>query len=80
MHLHVEGEQALSCRHRVKRMSAVIVDVALDLNLPILPLRYSGGLPVEPLPEIVSFPDGFGQQDYTLGQLWEKSELGGVPQ
>ncbi|MCX6954359.1 MAG: polyketide synthase dehydratase domain-containing protein, partial [Verrucomicrobia bacterium] len=25
LHLHVEGEQALSCRHRVKRMSAVFV-------------------------------------------------------
>lgn len=68
LHLHVEGEQALSCRHRVKRMSAVFVDLALDLDLPILPLRYSGGLPVEPLAEIVSFPVGFGQQDYTLGR------------
>lgn len=68
LHLHVEGEQALSCRHRVKRMSAVFVDLALDLDLPILPLRYSGGLPVEPLSEIISFPVGFGQQDYTLGR------------
>ena len=79
LHLHVEGEQALSCRHRVKRMSAVIVDVALDLNLPILPLRYSGGLPVEPLPEIVSFPDGFGQQDYTLGQPLMPEQLRRLP-
>ena len=79
LHLHVEGEQALSCRHRVKRMSAVIVDVALDLNLPILPLRYSGGLPVEPLPEIVSFPDGFGQQDYTLGRPLMPGQLRRMP-
>ncbi len=79
LHLHIEGEQALSCRHRVKRMSAVIVDLAIDLNLPILPLRYSGGLPVEPLPEIVSFPDGFGQQDYTLGGPLMPEQLRRLP-
>lgn len=79
LHLHVEGEQALSCRHRVKRMSAVFVDLALDLDLPILPLRYSGGLPVEPLAEIVSLPVGFGQQDYTLGQPLMPSDLRRLP-
>jgi len=60
-------------------MSSVIVDVALELNLPILPLRYSGGLPVAPLREIISFPWEFGRQDYTLGRPLMPEQLGRVP-
>jgi len=79
LHLHVEGEQALSCRHRVKRMSAVLVDLALELDVPILPLRYAGGLPVEPLSGITSFPFEFGQQDYVLGRPMMPEELRRIP-
>jgi 3-hydroxymyristoyl/3-hydroxydecanoyl-(acyl carrier protein) dehydratase len=79
LHLHVEGEQALSCRHRVKRMSAVIVDLAIDLDVPILPLRYGGGLPVEPLAGITSFPFEFGQQDYVLGRPLLPDDLRRMP-
>ncbi|MBL9209873.1 MAG: polyketide synthase dehydratase domain-containing protein, partial [Opitutaceae bacterium] len=79
LHLHVEGEQALTCRHRVKRMSAVIVDLALALDLPILPLKYSGGLPVEPLAALTSFPVAYGQQDYTLGRPLLPADLRRMP-
>ncbi len=79
LHLHVEGEQALTCRQRVKRMSAVIVDLALALDLPILPLKYSGGLPVEPLPAITSFPVAYGKQDYTLGRPLLPADLRRMP-
>jgi 3-oxoacyl-(acyl-carrier-protein) synthase/3-hydroxymyristoyl/3-hydroxydecanoyl-(acyl carrier protein) dehydratase len=79
LHLHVEGEQALTCRQRVKRMSAVIVDLALALDLPILPLKYSGGLPVEPLAAITSFPVAYGKQDYTLGRPLLPADLRRMP-
>ncbi len=79
LHLHVEGEQGLTCRQRVRRMSSVLVDVALDLNVAILPLRFSGGLPVEPLPEIISFPFGYGRQDFTFGAPLEPELLRSMP-
>ncbi|MBI5768904.1 MAG: polyketide synthase dehydratase domain-containing protein [Verrucomicrobia bacterium] len=79
LHLHIEGEQAVTCRHRVRRMSSVIVDLALELDLPILPLKYSGGLPVEPLAGIISFPVAHGQQDFTLGRPLLPGELRGLP-
>ncbi|MBC7365815.1 MAG: hypothetical protein H7343_03225 [Undibacterium sp.] len=45
----------------------MLIDIALDLNVAILFLRFSGGLPVEPLSEIISFPFGYGRQDFTFG-------------
>ena len=79
LHLHVEGEQATSSRQRVQRRSAVVVDLALELDLPILPLRFSGGLPVAPLAEIISFPVDFGRQDYTAGRPLLPAELRRMP-
>jgi len=79
LHLHVEGEQGLSCRQRVRRMSSVLVDVALDLNMAILPLKFSGGLPIEPLPGIISFPHGYGRQDFTFGAPLEPDLLRSMP-
>ena len=79
LHLHVEGEQATSSRQRVQRMSAVVIDLALELQLPVLPLRFSGGLPLEPLPEICSFPVDFGRQDYTVGRPLLPEELRRMP-
>lgn len=79
LHLHVEGEQATSSRQRVQRMSAVVIDLALELQLPILPLRFSGGLPLQPLAEICSFPIDFGRQDYTVGRPLLPEELRSMP-
>ncbi len=79
LHLHVEGEQGLSCRQRVRRMSSVLIDVALDLNVAILPLKFSGGLPVEPLSAITSFPLGYGRQDFTFGTPLEPELLRSMP-
>lgn len=79
LHLHVEGEQATSSRQRVQRMSAVVIDLALELQLPVLPLRFSGGLPLDPLPEICSFPFDFGRQDYTVGRPLLPEELRRMP-
>ena len=79
LHLHVEGEQATSSRQRVQRMSAVVIDLALELQLPVLPLRFSGGLPLEPLAEICSFPVDFGRQDYTVGRPLLPEELRRMP-
>ena len=79
LHLHVEGEQALSCRTRVRRMSSVLIDVALDLDAAILPLKFSGGLPVDPLPAIISFPHGYGRQDFTIGAPLTPDVLRSLP-
>ncbi|MEI6715294.1 MAG: beta-ketoacyl synthase N-terminal-like domain-containing protein [Verrucomicrobiota bacterium] len=79
LHIHIEGEQALSCRHRVERMSSVFIDIAIENGMAILPVRFSGGLPVTPLNIITNFPYRYGQQDIVLGAPLSAGYLKSVP-
>jgi hypothetical protein len=77
--VHVEGTRSLGCRDPVKEISGNLIDMALVANLPIVPVRFARGLPVEPLTERIDFPLGFGRQDYYLGRAILPAELSGLP-
>jgi len=66
--LHAEGKLGLSCRHGVKNLSSVFIDLAEECNLPIVPVRFVGGLPVQEMETTLDFPLGYGRQDYYLGK------------
>ncbi|MDH6061598.1 SDR family NAD(P)-dependent oxidoreductase [Chrysosporum bergii ANA360D] len=66
--VHVQGTCSLSCRQPVTSLSAVFIDLALELNLPIVPVKFVGGLPIEPLETRLEFPVGYTHQDYYLGK------------
>jgi len=65
--VHVEGTRALSCREPVQKMTGAFIDMAIGLGIPIVPVRFTGGLPTEPLDERIEFPLGLGKQTYWLG-------------
>lgn len=65
--LHADGTRSLSCRTPVAKLSAVFTDLACSLNLPIVPVRFAGGLPVAPVAQRLEFPLGFAKQRYVLG-------------
>jgi len=67
MFVHVEGRLARTCRAPVEQLSSVFLDLARDLEVPLVPVRFAGGLPVEELEQILDFPLGYGQQDIYLG-------------
>ncbi|HHH28719.1 MAG TPA: 3-hydroxyacyl-[acyl-carrier-protein] dehydratase FabA, partial [Polyangiaceae bacterium] len=73
--VHVEGTRAHSARHRVEKMSGVFCDLAISAGIPIVPVRFTGGLPVEPVAEKLEYPTGMGRQDYWLGTPIPPSEL-----
>jgi hypothetical protein len=77
--VHVEGTRSLTCRRPVEKMSSAFIDMALAVNAPIVPVRFVGGLPAEELPERISFPVGFGKQDYWLGRPIYPEELARMP-
>ncbi|MHC4390942.1 MAG: hypothetical protein ACYS22_06445, partial [Planctomycetota bacterium] len=60
--VHVEGTRALTARHAVEKMSGSFIDLALAVGAPVVPVRFVGGLPVEPLDERIEFPVGMGTQ------------------
>jgi hypothetical protein len=77
--LHVEGRLGLSCRHPVKALSSVFIDLALAANMPIVPVRFVGGLPVKEMETTLDFPVGYGKQDYYVGRPILPEELAALP-
>ena len=77
--VHVEGTRSLSCREPVRKMSGVFIDMAVEAGVPIVPVRFVGGLPIEPLEERIEFPIGMGSQEYYLGRPILPEDLQGVP-
>ena len=65
--VHVEGKHALSARQPVEVVSTALIDLAVAKNVPIVPLRFAGGLPVAPVDAPLAFPVDYGQQDFLIG-------------
>ncbi len=77
--IHAEGTRALSCRTPLSRLSSVFVDFALELGMPIIPVRFVGGLPVQPVTERLELPWQGGQQDIVIGKAVESEEFLALP-
>ena len=77
--IHVEGTRSLSCRQPVVRMSSTVLDMALAVGCPIVPLRFAGGLPVSDLEEREEFPVGYGRQDIWVGRPIEPEQIVRLP-
>lgn len=77
--LHVEGKLGLRCREPVKNLSSVFIDLATNLNLPVIPVRFFGGLPVQKMDSTIDFPYGYCKQDYYLGKPVFPDELVAMP-
>ena len=65
--VHTEGTRSQSCREPTKKISSLFLDLALELELAIVPVRFAGGLPVVPLRGKLEFPVGHCPQDYIIG-------------
>jgi 3-oxoacyl-(acyl-carrier-protein) synthase/3-hydroxymyristoyl/3-hydroxydecanoyl-(acyl carrier protein) dehydratase/1-acyl-sn-glycerol-3-phosphate acyltransferase len=77
--VHAEGTRSLQCGLPVSRVSGVFLDLAVKAGLPIVPVRFAGGLPREPMNERLEFPLGYGAQDIYLGQPLDAGELADLP-
>ena len=77
--VHVEGTRALAARQPVGRVSNVIIDLALHLQVPIVPVRFSGGLPIEPVGRRLDFPVHMGAQDILFGTPIDPDKLRALP-
>jgi acyl transferase domain-containing protein/3-hydroxymyristoyl/3-hydroxydecanoyl-(acyl carrier protein) dehydratase/1-acyl-sn-glycerol-3-phosphate acyltransferase len=77
--VHVEGTRSLAARAPVQKMSGAFLDMAVSVGAPIVPVRFVGGLPVDPLEKRIEFPVGMGRQDYWVGRPILPEELTGLP-
>lgn len=79
LYVTVEGIRALQAGHVTQRLSSVFIDLALTEDLAIVPVKFVGGLPREPLTKRLDFPYQFGQQDYFIGRPIEPTHLRSLP-
>lgn len=77
--IHVEGTRQTAGGRPVEKMSGVFVDLALTLGAPIVPVRFSRGLPREEAESRLEFPVGLGRQDYDLGVPILPEDLAKLP-
>ncbi len=77
--VHVEGTRATSARARVATLSTVFLDLAVEADVPVVPLRFVGGLPDEPVATRLEFPVGYGRQDFFFGRPIAPDELRALP-
>src|SRR5690606_38755290 len=77
--VHIEGTRALDCATPVIKMSGSFIDLALALDVPVIPVRFVGALPVEPAPMRLEFPLDMARQDIFIGRPMFPSELAPLP-
>ena len=77
--VHVEGTRSFDCTNPISVMSGKFVDLALEANVPIVPVRFSGGLPRTTLSKRTEFPIGMGRQDIWLGRPLLPADLAPMP-
>lgn len=73
--VHVQGTRSTNCREPVRGMNPMFVEMALATGAPIIPVRFTGGLPPEPLAEKIDFPIGYTKQTYWIGRPILPEEL-----
>ena len=73
LHLEVAGHDEAGCQ-----AEAGVLDLAIELRIPIVPIRISGGLPVQPVLEKLEFPVAHCAQDYRVGVPIFPEELAGL--
>lgn len=73
--VHVEGIRARQAGRPVARMSAALLDLASAGRAAIVPIRFVGGLPLQPLAVRTDLPVGYGRQEYLVGAPLQPEEL-----
>jgi len=77
--VHVEGTRSHRADEPVRTMSGIFCDLAIGAGVSIVPVRFTGGLPVEPVAEKLEYPHAMGRQDYWLGAPISPAELAALP-
>ena len=77
--VHAEGHRAFAAGQKTEKLSSVLVDMALQFDLPVVPVRFYGGLPVEPADTRLDFPVGDGMQDIYIGEPVSAAEIRELP-
>ena len=65
--IHTQGTRSKTCREETSKISRRTVQMAIQANIPIVPIRFIGGLPIQEAEESFQFPLGYGTQNIYVG-------------
>jgi 1-acyl-sn-glycerol-3-phosphate acyltransferase len=68
LYLAAEGRRALQAGQSISQVSSVFIDFAIENRIPVVPVRFTGGLPRNSVGNLFDFPYGYGSQDYYIGK------------
>ena len=72
--VHAQGTRSQSAPDPVTKLSSVFLDLAVETDTPIVPVRFLGGLPPDPIEGKVELP--LGPQTYALGPSHFRAGVG----
>jgi 1-acyl-sn-glycerol-3-phosphate acyltransferase len=73
--VHVQGTRSLRAGEPTTQVSSALIDFAIRYDLPIVPVKFTGGLPREAFSQRLEFPYGYGRQTYSVGPALFASDL-----
>jgi 3-hydroxymyristoyl/3-hydroxydecanoyl-(acyl carrier protein) dehydratase len=77
--VHASGTRQVQAGQRVEKVTSMLLDMATELSMPIVPVHFAGGLPIEPLARKLEVPYGHAAQDYIFGAPLMPEELAALP-
>jgi 1-acyl-sn-glycerol-3-phosphate acyltransferase len=79
--VHAAGTRSVVCPDPIRQLSAVFVDLALGADLPVIPVRFMGGLPHADSGnrKRLELPVGSHGQDIIIGSPIAADKLKGMP-
>jgi 3-oxoacyl-(acyl-carrier-protein) synthase/3-hydroxymyristoyl/3-hydroxydecanoyl-(acyl carrier protein) dehydratase len=77
--VHADGTRYVRSGQRVERLTSTLLDMAIQVQLPIVPIYFAGGLPEEPLDQKLEVPYRHAAQDYIFGRPIMPEELTAWP-
>jgi len=75
--VHSQGTRSQVAPDPVTKISSVFLDLALECDVPIVPVRFAGGLGVAPIEGKRELP--LGGQEYVVGSPISASDLSALP-
>lgn len=77
--VHADGTRHVRSGQRVERLTSTLLDLAIEMSLPIVPLYFAGGLPEDPVVHKLEVPYRHAAQDYIFGRPIVPEELSASP-
>lgn len=77
--IHIEGTRSMSNQQVTKKLSRSIVQLAISTNTPIIPVKFTGGLPVSNETKRFEYPVAYGSQDIYIGNAIYPTEIRNLP-